>query len=242
MALLTRCTWVWGGSRCWWLIGKPGVLQSMGSQRFWHDWVTDLNCTEAWESGENGSWEVLQPTIKVCIYFTEWEEGCCPYEAPHFCVQNVGENEDQKLRTARERLWKAVSFVLQFTTMIAHVFVFGYGTCGILVPQEDMQPVPPEVEVFSLNHWTDREVPAHVFLSHLRFFGIIGELYIYSFQFSSVVQSCLTLCNPMNRSTPGLPVHHQLLEFTQTYVHPVSDDIQPSHPLSSPSPPAPNPF
>ena len=78
-------------------------------------------------------------------------------------MQNVGENEDQKLRTARERLWKAVSFVLQFTTMIAHVFVFGYGTCGILVPQEDMQPVPPEVEVFSLNHWTDREVPAHVY-------------------------------------------------------------------------------
>ena len=57
-------------------------------------------------------------------------------------------------------------------------------------------------------------------------------------QFSSVAQSCLTLCNPMNRSTPGLPVHHQLLEFTQTHVHWVSDTIQPSHPLSSPSPPA----
>ena len=49
------------------------------------------------------------------------------------------------------------------------------------------------------------------------------------------------LCDPMNRSTPGLPVHHQLLEFTQTHVHRVSDAIQPSHPLSSPSPPAPNP-
>ena len=59
--------------------------------------------------------------------------------------------------------------------------------------------------------------------------------------FSSVAQSCLTLCNPMNRSTPGLPVHHQLLEFTQTHVHRVSDAIQPSHLLSSPSPPAPNP-
>ena len=57
-------------------------------------------------------------------------------------------------------------------------------------------------------------------------------------QFSSVAQSCLTLCDPMNRSTPGLPVHHQLLESTQTYVHWVSDTIQPSHPLSSPSPPA----
>ena len=57
-------------------------------------------------------------------------------------------------------------------------------------------------------------------------------------QFSSVVQSCLTLCDPMNRSTPGLPIHHQLPEFTQTHVHRVGDAIQPSHPLSSPSPPA----
>ena len=56
--------------------------------------------------------------------------------------------------------------------------------------------------------------------------------------FSSVTQSCLTLCNPMNRSTPCLPVHHQLLESTQTHVHRVGDAIQPSNPLSSPSPPA----
>ena len=62
-----------------------------------------------------------------------------------------------------------------------------------------------------------------------------------SVQFSSVAQSCPTLCDPMNHSRPGLPVHHQLLEFTQTHVHRVGDVIQPSHPLSSPSPPAPNP-
>ena len=62
-----------------------------------------------------------------------------------------------------------------------------------------------------------------------------------SVQFSSVAQLCPTLCDPMNRSTSGLPVHHQLLEFTQTHVHRVSDAIQPSHPLSSPFPPAPNP-
>ena len=60
-----------------------------------------------------------------------------------------------------------------------------------------------------------------------------------SVQFSSVTQLCLTLCDPMNRSPPGLPVHHQLLEFTQTHVHRVSDATQPSHPLSSPPPPAP---
>ena len=62
-----------------------------------------------------------------------------------------------------------------------------------------------------------------------------------SVQFSSVTQSCPTLCDPMNRSTPGLPVHHKLPEFTQTYAHRVVDAIQPSHPLSSPSPPALNP-
>ena len=62
-----------------------------------------------------------------------------------------------------------------------------------------------------------------------------------SVQFSSVAQLCLTLCKPMNCSTPGLPVHHQLPEFTQTHVHRVGDAIQPSHPLLSPSPPAPNP-
>ena len=57
-------------------------------------------------------------------------------------------------------------------------------------------------------------------------------------QFSSVAQSCPTLCDPMNCSTPGLPVHHDLLEFTQTHVHWVRDAILPSHPRSSPSPPA----
>ena len=62
-----------------------------------------------------------------------------------------------------------------------------------------------------------------------------------SVQFSSVAQSCPTLCDHMNRSMPGLPVHHQLPEFTQTHGHRVSDAIRPSHPLSTPSPPAPNP-
>ena len=76
--------------------------------------------------------------------------------------------------------------------------------------------------------------------------GHVLELHLQhqSFQwisFSSVTQSCPTPCDPMNRSMPGLPVHHQLPEFTQTHVHWISDTIQPSHPLSSPSPPAPNP-
>ena len=72
--------------------------------------------------------------------------------------------------------------------------------------------------------------------------AIIWEdiLKIYVEMLFSSVQSRLTLCDPMNRSTPGLPVHHQLPELTQTHVYRVGDAIQPSHPLS-PSPPAPNP-
>ena len=70
---------------------------------------------------------------------------------------------------------------------------------------------------------------------------VLVDVHAPSIQFSSVTQSCLTLCDPMNHSTPGLPVHHQLPEFTQTHVHRVGDAIQPSHPLSSPSPAAPNP-
>ena len=66
-------------------------------------------------------------------------------------------------------------------------------------------------------------------------------LLLNSVQFSSVAQSCPALCDPMNHSMPGLPVHHQLPESTQTHVHRVGVAIQPSHPLSSPSPPAPNP-
>ena len=62
-----------------------------------------------------------------------------------------------------------------------------------------------------------------------------------SVQLSSVDQLCPTLCDPMNRRMPGLPVHHQLPEFIQTHIHQVGDAIQPAHPLSSPSPPAPNP-
>ena len=77
---------------------------------------------------------------------------------------------------------------------------------------------------------------------HVVFFCFGHQYFPYnSVQFSSVTQLCPTLCDPMNRSTPGLPVHHQLLEFTQTHAHRVGDAIQPSHPLWSPSPSDPNP-
>ena len=78
------------------------------------------------------------------------------------------------------------------------------------------------------------ELGQGIYLQFGRFFVFIYE----SVQFSSVAQSCPTLCDSMNRSTPGLPVHHQLPDSTQTHICCVGDAIQPSHPLSSPSPPA----
>ena len=87
---------------------------------------------------------------------------------------------------------------------------------------------------------SDRECLIANFRHKLKKVGETNRLFS-SVQFSSVAQSCPTLCDPMNCSTPGLPVDHQLLEFTQTHIHRVSDAIQPSHPLLSPFPPAPNP-
>ena len=87
----------------------------------------------------------------------------------------------------------------------------------------------------------------YLFLLSLNYHTILCQFQVYStviqyhsVQFSLVAKSCPTLCDPMNCSTPGLPVHHQLPEFNQTHVHQVGDAIQPSHPLSSPSP-APSP-
>ena len=73
-----------------------------------------------------------------------------------------------------------------------------------------------------------------------KYLALFLGFFPWSVQFSSVAQSCPTLCDPMNHSTPGLPIHYHLPEFTQTHVHRVGDAIQPSHPLLSPSPPAPN--
>ena len=82
---------------------------------------------------------------------------------------------------------------------------------------------------------------SQLFISGGQSIEVSASMNIPMNQIRSVAQSCPTLCDPMNHSMPGLPVHHQLPEFTQTHVHWVSDAIQPFHPLSSPSPLAPNP-
>ena len=116
------------------------------------------------------------------------------------------------------------------------------------------QPRSPALQVESLPSEPPRKLPnkgslsllQRIFLAQELSCGLLHRRQIlyqlsYSVQFSSVAQSCPTLCDPMNCSMPGLPVHHQLPESTQTHAHRVSDAIQPSHPLSFPSPPAPSP-
>ena len=107
----------------------------------------------------------------------------------------------------------------------SNVIIHDYGTCNIMHNSARYSELMPDRKKKCLkwDHWgPEGYCPSTV-------------------QFSSVAQSCPTLCNPMNRSMPGLLVHHQLPEFTQTHVYQVGDAIQPSHPLSSPSPPALNP-
>ena len=107
----------------------------------------------------------------------------------------------------------------------------------------------PELAQTLVHQVSDAIQPSHPLLSHSPVFNLSQHqalsnesvLCISSVQFSSVAQSSLALGDTMNLSTPGLPAHHHLPEFTQTHVHRVRDAIQPSHPRSSPSPPAPNP-
>ena len=121
--------------------------------------------------------------------------------------------------------------------------------CGILVPRPGIKPVP---SVDGLLTTGPQGIPWHYFLKyflelnykthspHIKM--LLSLLFTHGHhlagQFSSVTQSCPTLCNPMDYSMPGLPAHHQLQELTQTHVHWVGDATQPSHPLSSPFPPA----
>ena len=105
-----------------------------------------------------------------------------------------------------------------------------------------INPHPPMLPVWvSLHPGLQGKLLLEACLFNLRRWPSSVYCHTDSVQFSSVIQSCPILYDPMNRSTPSLPVHHKLPEFTQTHVHRVSDAIQPSHPLSSPSPPAPNP-
>ena len=135
----------------------------------------------------------------------------------HKCVCSKNCSAIQKQERATLPL---VLFGFCFVCLFVCLFWPYCAACGVSVPDQGL----------NLGPWQSK---CQVLIT-----GPSGNFLI---QFSSVAQSCLTLCNSMNHSTPGLPVHHQFLEFTQTHIHRVSDAIQPSHPLSSPSPPPSNP-
>ena len=110
------------------------------------------------------------------------------------------------------------------------------GCCQYLCPRVRLQLPPPSLRGSLRSAGGSEPGSFNITASGLRL-GVCDILCVPS-KFSSVTQLCPTLCKPMDCSVPGLPVHHQLPELTQTHVHSVGDAIQPSHPLLSPSPPA----
>ena len=133
---------------------------------------------------------------------------------------------------------RIVSHTLAHSRSISHILTCSHTPLETLTCRHmSLQALAgPHMLLQSLYVLAHTPMPLHVFVhSHT------SSQISHTLQSSSVTQSCLTLCDPMNHSTSSLPVHHQLPEFTQIHVHRVSDAIQPSHPLSSASPPAPNP-
>ena len=111
---------------------------------------------------------------------------------------------------------------------VSHMVIYVFQCCSLRSSHRHLIPQSPKV------------CSLHLCLFCCLAYRVIVTTFLNSIQFGLVAQSCPTLCDPMNLSTPGLPVHHQISEFTQTHVHRVGGAIQPSHSLSSPSPPAPN--
>ena len=129
-----------------------------------------------------------------------------------------------------------------YTAIYLHIPLYTYAYCYIPTCTAIYLCIPPYTYIYCyiLTHtpiylYIYRHIPIHTAIY------LYIHCYIPTVQFSSVAQSCPTLCDPMNHSVPGLPVHQKLPEFIQTHAHRAGDAIQPSHPLSPPSPPSPNP-
>ena len=184
---------------------EPGRLQSRGSLRVGHDWVTALS-------------------LFTCLH---WRRKWQP--TPVFLP---GESQGQG---------SLVGWHLWGCNRVRHI----WSDLAVAAAAEKRVGEYWNVKIYAYflqkgcEHKKNSEHIDHIIKYICQVFDRTFSMSV-SVQFRSVTQSCLTLCDPMNTSTPGLPVHHQLPEFTQTHVHRVGDAIQPSHPLSSPSPPAPN--
>ena len=122
--------------------------------------------------------------------------------------------------------WALCYRAASYSLSILHTVLYICQGCFLSSSHPALLPPHPRVHCSAISNSQDLE-PTSVSINRWEYKDV---------QFSSVTQSCLTLCDPMDCSTPGLPVYH-LLELAQTHVHQVSDAIQPSHPLSSPSPP-----
>ena len=179
----------------------------------------------------------------VCIY-TDLEEGMATHsstltwripwtEKPgglqFMWLQRIGHDWATKHRTAYTHIYFQIYIYIYIYTYIFKIFVCVYTTthtCASVKKWNILFTIPQPI--YSLANSKEQII--------VQFNRYNTNLFIN--QFSSVAQSYLTLCDPMDCNMPGFPVHHQLLEFTQTHVHRVGDAIQPSHPLLSPSPPA----
>ena len=220
MASPTQWAWVWVSSRSWWWTGRPGMLWFMGLQRV--GMTERLNWTD-----RNQPW--------VCMCPPSWNP--LPFPSP-FHPSGLPQYTGFECPVLRIEL----GLVIYFTRSNIHVSML-FSQIILLLPSP-----------------TESKSLFFIFVSLCcrRLFDPLGKgqlptstpnvaraisicIYNIIYQFSSVTQLCPPLCDPMNCSTPGPPVHHQLPEFTQTHVHRVGDAIQPSHPLSSPSPSDPNP-
>ena len=187
---------------------------------------SNIQKTKMMASGPITSWEIDGETVSDFILGGSQitVDGNCSHEIKRHLLLG------RKVMTNLDSIFKSRDITLPTKVCLVKAMVFlvvMYGCESWTVKKAEHQ----RIDAFELWCWRRLESPLDC--------KEIQPVHPKGDQFSSVAQSCPTLCHPMNHSMPGLPVHHQLPEFTQ--VHRVRDAIQPSHPLLSPSPPAPNP-
>ena len=190
----------------------------------------NIQKTKIMASDSITSWEIDGETMETVAGFIFWgskiSADCdCSHEIKR-CIL-LG----RKVMTNLDSILKSRDVILPTKVHLVKATVFPVVMCGCeswTVKKAER----PRIDAFEL--WCWKRLLGVPWTARRSNQSVIKEI-------TSVTQSCPTLCDPMKCSTPGLPVHHQLPEFTQTHVHRVGDAIQPSHPLLSPSPPAPNP-